>query len=315
MNPNEIFFNSVGRLRSGWRVTIFAVSYLILTAILGLGAYFFLICLPFESASKNLISLVTTFLIFSLVAVFLGWLFGKFFEDLPFRALGCSLTKNWLRDLILGLIFGAVMVSFAALIAFAGGGLKFEFNQTAETSAIYSTLGLTLLIFIAGAISEETFFRGYILQTFFRSKLAWFGTLLTSLLFAFAHRDNPGSTNLALFNTLAAGVWFAVAYYKTRNLWFPFGLHLTWNWFQGAILGINVSGLKELAPAPLFQATDVGPTWLTGGSYGIEGGIACTITLLLAILLTWTAPFLKPNEELLALTSHEIPQTTKPSES
>jgi hypothetical protein len=59
-----------------------------------------------------------------------------------------------------------------------------------------------------------------------------------------------------------------------------FGLHLMWNWVQGAILGIPVSGIKELTTAPLFLVANSGSTILTGGDYGIEGGIACTIALI-----------------------------------
>lgn len=315
MTLEYIFLNSFKRLRSGWRVAVFSVSFFILNVIFGLGAYFILTSLRVGFAPNSFVSLTTTFTIFSFVAIFLGWFYGKVFEDLPFRALGCSLSKNWLRDLIFGLLIGAVSILFAALIAFADGGLKFELNQTADSSAIFSTLLTTLLIFIVGAISEETLFRGYVLQTLFRARCVWFGILLTSLFFASAHNNNPGANPLSWVNTFIAGVWFAVAYFKTRNLWFPFGLHLTWNWLQGSILGISVSGLSEITPAPLLRAVDAGPVWLTGGSYGIEGGIACTIVLISATIFIWFAPFLNPAEEMLMMTSRENPKISIRSES
>jgi hypothetical protein len=37
------------------------------------------------------------------ISIFIGWLCGKFLENLPFRALGCWFTKNWLKDLLFGL--------------------------------------------------------------------------------------------------------------------------------------------------------------------------------------------------------------------
>lgn len=305
MTFEYIFFNSFGRVRSGWRIAAFSISYLILARILGLGTYAILTSLKVGFAPNSSVSLITTFSIFSAVSIFLGWFCGKVFEDLPFRALGGWLTKNWFKDLMIGLICGAIAILFTALIPFAEGGLKFEFNQTASSSAILSTLGSTLLVFIVGAISEETLFRGYILQTLFRAQYIAFGILLTALFFASAHNGNPGATFFSWTNTFIAGLWFAVAYYKTRSLWFPFGLHLMWNWMQGSVLGINVSGLEQLAPAPLFHATDTGPIWLTGGNYGIEGGFACTVALILATALVWFAPFLKPTEEMLILTDRE----------
>ncbi len=168
--------------------------------------------------------------------------------------------------------------------------MTFTVNTASSSSAIGWTLVSTLAIFVAGAASEETLFRGYLLQTFARSRIAWIGVVVTSLLFAFAHNNNPSANPLALANTLLAGVWFAAAYFKTRDLWFPFGVHLAWNWLQGPFFGINVSGIAEFSPDPVLRAIDSGPAWLTGGSYGIEGGIACTIALIISTGLIYFLP-------------------------
>jgi hypothetical protein len=48
---------------------------------------------------------------------------------------------------------------------------------------------------------------------------------------------------------------------------------------MGAVLGLPVSGIDQLTPAPLLRATNMGPDWITGGAYGIEGGTACTLAL------------------------------------
>jgi hypothetical protein len=168
-------------------------------------------------------------------------------------------------------------------------------------------LGISLAVFTLGAAAEEALFRGYILQTFARAKLAWFAIALTSLFFASGHSGNPNAGYISTINTVLAGVWLSIAHLKTRNLWMVFGLHLMWNWVQGAILGIPVSGIKELTTAPLLQVTNVGSTVLTGGDYGIEGGVACTIALIASGFMIWFLPMLKPAEEMLALTSEEIP--------
>ena len=126
---------------------------------------------------------------------------------------------------------------------------------------------------------------------------------------------NPSADAFSWINTFLAGIFFGVGYLKTRTLWFSFGSHLMWNWVQGAILGIPVSGLKQLTPAPIFQPVGEGINWISGGDYGIEAGFACTIALILATVCVWFAPFLQSTEEMLALTSREIPQTIKSSES
>ena len=48
-----------------------------------------------------------------------------------------------------------------------------------------------------------------------------------------------------------------------------------WNWVQGAFLGLPVSGITELTTAPFLRVSEFGAKQITGGDYGIEGGIAC----------------------------------------
>jgi len=304
MNFKTIFFNDFGRVRSGWRFTIFLLSFFLTSIVLMSFGVAILSALPLGFTSFSLESFVLEFSVVAAVALFFGWLYGRIFEDLPFRALGFGLTKNWFKNLIYGFAIGAASLAFAALLASVFGGLSFKYNDSAGSSAMALTLGTTLIIFILGAAFEETFLRGYPLQTFSRAHLAVFGTILTSLIFATMHNGNPGANPLSWLNTFLAGIWFAVAYFKTRDLWFPFAIHLAWNWFQGSIFGINVSGLDKLAPAPLMRATDYGPAWLTGADYGLEGGIACTIALVASTALIYFLPF-KPTEEMIVFSSEE----------
>jgi len=308
MKTEEIFFNQFGRLRSGWRFVIFLLLFIFFGLLFGYAAEVLFTKLAFDFSSGSVLYVLVNSSVSFATALLIGWLCGKYLESLPFRALGCWFTKNWLKDLVLGLFLGAATLSIAVLIAFISGGLSFQLNQAAGQSAILLTLGISLIVFIVAAAFEEILFRGYILQTLARANLAWLAIALTSLFFAVGHLTNPNAGYISTLNTALAGVWFGVAYLKTRTLWFVFGLHLMWNWFQGAIFGIEVSGIKSLTTAPLFQEIDLGPIWLTGESYGVEGGIVCTIALLISILLIWFLPFLKPTEEMWALTSKEIPK-------
>ncbi|CAN5797367.1 type II CAAX endopeptidase family protein [soil metagenome] len=307
MTPQTIFFNEHERLRSGWRFTVFLISYIIFASFLTGIFVSILSKIPAATGQNSLLTMVGSFSIFTFCAIFLGWFYGKYFEDLPFRALGVWITKNWFKNLLLGLIVGTASIGLAALIPFLSGALSFQSNLSAGSSPILLTLSVTLLIFIAGAVSEEALFRGYLLQTMSRAKLFFVGVFLTSVLFASVHNANPGANLFSWLNTFLAGIWFCIAYWKTRDLWFPIGIHLAWNWVQGSILGINVSGLGELATAPLMRSQDFGPVWLTGGSYGLEAGISCTIALIVSSVAIWFLPFPKPTEEMLEMTSEEKP--------
>ncbi len=303
----EIFFNSSSRLRSGWRAVIFFSLFVVLSLISG--SFLFLIANSITGDGKSFLNSQAGFVINMffplLIAIGLGWLCGKLLEDLPLKALGWVFNKTWIKDYLFGLFLGILTLTAAVLIAMPTGGISLTLNQTASSQAILMTFISSFIVFFIGAAFEETLFRGYILQTLFRSNHIILGILFTSVLFALVHSNNPNVSQIGLFNTVLAGIWFGVAYLKTRSLWLAFGLHLSWNWFQGAFFGINVSGLSEIAPNPFLQIVDNGPAWLTGGSYGIEGGITCTITIILSTILIWFLPILKPTEEMLALTSKE----------
>jgi uncharacterized protein len=305
MKPELIFINEFGRLRSGWRLTIFLMLFVCFGGAFGSVAEFLMKQSAVDLSQGSIIYLLVNGSLSFVIALLIGWFCGKYLENLPFRALGAWFTKNWLKDLCLGLFLGAFSVSVAALTAYFFGGLSFRLNESKDQSAILLTLGISLIIFIAGAAFEEILFRGYIFQTLARANLAWLAIALTALFFAVAHLNNPSATYLSTFNTALAGVWFGLAYLKTRTLWFVFGLHLAWNWFQGAIFGIEVSGITSFTTAPLLQEIDAGPIWLTGETYGIEGGIVCTIALIVSTLIIWVLPILRPTEEMLILTSEE----------
>ncbi|MBA2339393.1 MAG: CPBP family intramembrane metalloprotease, partial [Pyrinomonadaceae bacterium] len=122
------------------------------------------------------------------------------------------------------------------------------------------------------------------------------------------HLDNPNvARGFTFLNTMLAGLWLAVGFLRTRSLWFPLGLHWSWNWTMGAVLGLPVSGITQLTPQPFLRATDYGPVWLTGGAYGIEGGLACTLALLLSTLFVWRIKLINATPEMRSFTDHEIP--------
>jgi len=89
-------------------------------------------------------------------------------------------------------------------------------------------------------------------------------------------------------------------------LWFPLGVHWSWNWALGSFFGLPISGLS-LVSNPLLRGEDLGPAWLTGGSYGIEGGIVSTIAMAVFTLITWRLPWVSATPELKKLTSEENP--------
>lgn len=305
MELREIFFNDVGRLRSGWRFAIYIISLYCAAGLMLAFAEALWRRLGFLESNWGWAVQATIGLG---VATLLGWGFGKLFEDLPARALGWGFHRGWLRDWLKGSLVGALSLLLAMLIAVPFGGFIFKFNAASTLPAIGKTLLISGLIFILAAAAEEAMFRGYPLQTMTRSRLSWVAIVLTSVIFSAGHLNNPNVVPYFTFiNTVLAGVWLALAYLRTRSLWFPLGVHWAWNWMMGAVIGLPVSGIERLTPNPLLRAAAVGPPWLTGGTYGIEGGAACTIALIVSIIFIWRTKFLSATAEMKSLTDHEIP--------
>ncbi|MFZ0062208.1 MAG: CPBP family intramembrane glutamic endopeptidase [Pyrinomonadaceae bacterium] len=313
MDPlRNLFLNNAGRLRSGWRLITFTGLFVILMFV-ATGAlrvvYALAINLVPTLAPREHFEDLIFRLMFLGGALVAGYICTRFIEGLPWRSLGLTCHSSWLRDLSLGSGIGVVSLALAAAIAFAGGGLRFSVSPK-PLGSVAGTVVISAGLFIVAALAEEALFRGYPLQTLTRARLIWLGILLTSVPFAAIHLKNPNAGGvLAFINTALAGVWLAVAYLRTRSLWFPLGVHWAWNWALGALFGLPVSGITKIAPNPILLGSDFGPAWLTGARYGIEGGVACTIALVISTIFIWRTGLVSATDDLKQLTSQENPAT------
>jgi len=311
MDLKKVFINSAGRLRSGWRLLIFVVILISLSLLFGVvtrKAFEVAVRFVPSSGVARYLENFTFRLIFLIVALLAGFICTRLLEGLPWRALGLWLHAKWARDFLFGSVIGVISLALATAIATVGGGLSFTISPRAALVQVLETLVFSGLLFILAALAEEALFRGYPLQTLTRANLAWLGVFLTSVPFAAIHLKNPNvAAGFTFINTALAGVWLAVAYLRTRSLWFPLGVHWAWNWALGSLFGLPVSGISDLAPHPLLRGTDLGPAWLTGGSYGIEGGLACTITLVASTIFILRTRLVNATPEMMTLTSQENP--------
>ncbi|MDT5294449.1 MAG: protease family protein [Acidobacteriota bacterium] len=308
----DIFYNSAGRLRSVWRLIIFGIALFITFETLFIGVELgSALVLPRATYRWLFVESNWGFVIQSVVffipAAIIGWGCGYAFEDLPWRALGWALHRGWLRDTLFGLLIGAVSVCVAALVGALAGGYHFTLPDHLDSVAVARTFASSAIIFLLGAAAEEMIFRGYPLQTMMRSWPLWAAIIPTCVPFALGHLENPKVVpGFTFANTALAGAWLAVAFRRTRSLWLPFGIHWGWNFVQGAVLGSPVSGIVKITPDPLLRFVDAGPFWIGGGSYGIEGGAACTLALVLSTIFIWRTRLLSATPELRRYTNGEI---------
>lgn len=313
MTFREIFFNRDGKLRSGWRVLAFFFLLLAFEFVFGTivrVAYALMMnALPGPTTSVFFQNLVfrSTLVGSALLA---GWICTRLLERLSWRSLGLWFHPRWFRDFLIGSAIGIASLALATGIAVVGGGLRFTFSGL--VAPVFKTLVVSFVVFVLAALAEEALFRGYPLQTLTRERLFWVGAFVTSLLFVLVHVNNPNfKLGISVINLVLAGIWFAIGYFRTRSLWFPLGLHWSWNWALGSLFGLPVSGINEIAPNPLLRGSDLGPVWLTGGDYGIEGGIACTVALIISSIVVWKIRWVRTTEEMMK----ESPQEGRAQES
>jgi membrane protease YdiL (CAAX protease family) len=146
------------------------------------------------------------------------------------------------------------------------------------------------VLLVGAAYVEELLMRGYLLQNFGR-RAPWIGLTVTSLLFAVLHLGNPGVSSgvpgqelLISLDIAGAGFLLGAVFLLSRDLWLPTGLHVGWNWAQGVLFGLPVSGL--VVPS-IGHAVRSEPSLVGGSSFGPESSlIAVVAVFVIAIPLT-----------------------------
>ncbi len=288
---NLFIHPDTGELRSGWQVTIFFMVFLIV-------AWF--IAAPFATLGATLLpsqlqsrwAALTFNKIGMLLAAVAATLFcQKLFPQVNFTRCGFSLSPGWWVDMVGGSLAGIGLLSLVLGLTVL---VQKATLQVVSLSLIPLGWALVqgLVLFLVAAAFEEVLLRGFAFQTLNENTNSLNTLLVTSGLFALIHIANPNSTSLALLNTFLAGIWLGVARLKRPSLWLATGLHLGWNFATVWLWGISVSGLDHLISTTVLATQPQSPQWLTGGSYGPEGGILCTVGVCLATL--WMAFRLKP---------------------
>jgi membrane protease YdiL (CAAX protease family) len=114
----------------------------------------------------------------------------------------------------------------------------------------------------------------------------WLGVILSAIVFATLHSLNPNLSPIAVINLFLFGVFTAFYALREGGLWGVCSIHAAWNWAQSHLFGLQVSGLTPPG-GTLFDLMEAGPDVITGGSFGLEGGLAVTVVLLVSCALVW----------------------------
>lgn len=215
-------------------------------------------------------------------AILTVFLFARFLEKRSLGSLSLRLSKktSFLGDYCMGLLSGAILFALAVLVLVLTDGARID--PSADTC-----LPETMLLFFFGYViqgfSEELLCRGYCFGSLANSLSLPAAVLLSSLLFSALHLFNDGIGFLPFVNLTLFGVLTALLALRRGSLWGVSGLHTAWNFMQGNVFGIAVSGTK-VGPSLFTASLSPEKMLLNGGSFGAEGGLAVTGVLCLGIL-------------------------------
>lgn len=273
----KVFKNEEGEVRSGWKILIlFLVEYILLFIMANIIGS--LVVISGYMRENIYIILMFSQEIVLILTPILSWKV-LFKNDLSLIGLK-ALNKKEIKNLILGLVMGIIAITLAfILILLSKSGVLV--NSLLEPRFSLS-LVLYLILFILVGFAEELLSRGYIIGAMEASNNnKWFAIMVSAVIFSLMHYGNNGFSFIPFLNIFLVGILFGVMYVKTKSIWLSTGFHITWNFFQGCIYGMPVSGITT---PKLYEMTFVGNSILNGGTFGPEGGLIVTMVIILMLV-------------------------------
>lgn len=189
------------------------------------------------------------------------------------------------RNYVFGFLIGAFLMSIITImLVFTGNAvLNNKSTQTLGINAIVNTLIIAPGWMIQSA-TEEILTRGWMMNTIKERYNVIWGVIGSSLFFALLHLGNPNVSFISIINLILVGILFSLYVIKSKNLWGVCGMHAAWNLFQGNIFGFKVSGVNTQIGS-IVELNTVGANWISGGAFGPEGGILCTVVNSITVIV------------------------------
>lgn len=191
-------------------------------------------------------------------------------------------TRKALTSYGRGFLIGLAMITSVYLLLVAGGQIR-----PTGLRLHASDLGLFLayiLMWIPQGAAEEVMMRGYMMPRIASRFGVPAGVFLSSLLFSVLHTANAGFSPLALINLFLIAAFFALLSLMTQEIYTVCAAHTAWNFAQGNLLGMSVSGGTGAVSLLNTQYTTAAMDIWTGGTFGPEGGLSVTLISILSIL-------------------------------
>lgn len=193
----------------------------------------------------------------------------------PATEQGWPRRQGWSTEVGTGLAVGWALAVVCVLPLTLIGGIAIILSL--HLSA-WGWLLAEVLFFALVALVEEVAFRGYAFQHFSRAVGPMGAALGFAAYYAILQSLLPGSSRASIFVSVALSLLLSMAYLRTRALWLSWGLNFGWKASRALLFGLAVSGINS--HSPVVQGNPMGPFWLTGGGFGLDGSWFAFVLLL-----------------------------------
>jgi len=230
------------------------ISWSIASLLVILGADFYAVIVPLNSR----------FVYYSLlIAATTAFIMTRLVDNRPLISLGLRISRlcpfYLLAGTLVGLLVHMIIMVYIIVVVYKRHLIAPFVTFTPEAP-------LYLARDFAVALTEELYYRSYILQSLITSMGKLPAVLLVSLAFGFSHFNDWKFTVSAIM----FGILLSVFYVRTQSLWLPIGFHFGWNFASRGSL-FFLSGSE-----PLEIGQDI---------HYVTNAIVLALGILLALLL------------------------------
>jgi hypothetical protein len=239
------------------------------------------------------------FLLLLLLAGYTGMGFALDGQQHPIREQGLPRREGWLAEAGLGLAVGWALAVACVIPMVVGGGIAIVLVLG---HSAWGWLLADAVFFALVALAEEVAFRGYGFQRFEQSVGQLGAALGYAAFYAIVQALQPGSNYASIAVSIVLSLVLSTAYLRTRALWLSWGINFGWKASRALLFGLAISG--NSSHSPVVQGNPMGPFWLTGGGFGLDGSWVAFAVLLAALPVVyrltreldyrWNAPVIVP---------------------
>lgn len=182
-----------------------------------------------------------------------------------------------------------LMITVCVLVPVIVGGATLAWRGPELDTSALGFIALMLCGFLLQGSTEEIVTRGYLTQIIAARWGLTAAVIAQAVLFSAIHGANPGMGAMPVINLVLFAVFATMLTLADGSLWGVCAFHGVWNWAQGGLYGVAVSGSNVGESVFGYTPTPGSHALLTGGDFGLEGSLVTTALYAAAAFWAWSA--------------------------